>query len=147
MSARTIDGRAIAAEITGRIADETRRLKADTGIVPGLAVVLVGTDPASEIYVAAKGRKAEELGFKSVQHSLPAETAEGTLLALVDDTAGVALQTSQGPLHAADAVLALGAWSPQLANAIGVPALRRAMQPRSPDRRHPKAFPYRPAGA
>jgi len=83
MSAALIDGRAIAAEITGKIAVETRRLKAEAGIVPGLAVVLVGSDPASEVYVSAKGRKAEELGFKSVQHTLAADTAEGALLALV----------------------------------------------------------------
>ncbi len=53
-------------------------------MVPGLAVVLVGSDPASEVYVAAKGRKAEELGFRSVQHTLPATTGEAELLALVE---------------------------------------------------------------
>ena len=52
--------------------------------MPGLAVVLVGDDPASEVYVAGKGRKAEELGFRSVQHTLPAETSEADLLALVE---------------------------------------------------------------
>ena len=83
MSARTIDGRAVAAEITGKVAEETRRLKSQTGIVPGLAVVLVGSDPPSEVYVLAKGRKAEEVGFKSVQHTLSADTNEATLLALV----------------------------------------------------------------
>lgn len=83
MSAKLIDGRAIAAEITGKVAEETRRLKSETGIVPGLAVVLVGKDPASEIYVAAKSRKADEVGFRSVQHTLPVETSEATLLALV----------------------------------------------------------------
>jgi methylenetetrahydrofolate dehydrogenase (NADP+)/methenyltetrahydrofolate cyclohydrolase len=84
MAAKIIDGKAIAAEVTGRVADAARRLKADTGIVPGLAVVLVGNDPASEVYVASKGRKAEELGFRSVQHTLAAETSEGALLALVE---------------------------------------------------------------
>jgi methylenetetrahydrofolate dehydrogenase (NADP+) / methenyltetrahydrofolate cyclohydrolase len=84
MTARIIDGRAVAAEITGQVAEEARRLKADTGVVPGLAVVLVGTDPASEVYVASKGRKAEELGFRSIQHTLPAETSEQALLALVE---------------------------------------------------------------
>jgi methylenetetrahydrofolate dehydrogenase (NADP+) / methenyltetrahydrofolate cyclohydrolase len=84
MSALIIDGRAVAAEITAEVAEEARLLKADTGVVPGLAVVLVGTDPASEVYVASKGRKAEELGFRSVQHTLPAETSEQALLAMVE---------------------------------------------------------------
>ena len=83
-SAKIIDGRAAAAEVIAKVANETRRLKAETGVVPGLAVVLVGHDPASEIYVAGKGKKAEEVGFFSVQHSLPAETSEADLLALVD---------------------------------------------------------------
>jgi methylenetetrahydrofolate dehydrogenase (NADP+)/methenyltetrahydrofolate cyclohydrolase len=82
-SARVIDGRAVADEVTGKVAEEVRRLKADAGVVPGLAVVLVGNDPASEVYVSAKGRKAEELGLQSVQHTLPAGTAEAELLALV----------------------------------------------------------------
>jgi len=82
-SARVIDGRAAADEVTRKVAEETRRLKAETGIVPGLAVVLVGSDPASEVYVSSKGRKAEELGFRSIQHTLPAETTETELLALV----------------------------------------------------------------
>jgi methylenetetrahydrofolate dehydrogenase (NADP+)/methenyltetrahydrofolate cyclohydrolase len=82
-SARIIDGRAIAAEVTAHVGAETRRLGAATGIVPGLAVVLVGADPASQIYVGAKGRTARELGFLSVQHTLPTETSESDLLALV----------------------------------------------------------------
>jgi methylenetetrahydrofolate dehydrogenase (NADP+)/methenyltetrahydrofolate cyclohydrolase len=83
-SARIIDGRAIAAEITARVGEETQRLKAAAGIVPGLAVVLVGSDPASQIYVGAKSRMARELGFFSVQHTLPAKTSEAELLTLVD---------------------------------------------------------------
>ena len=83
-SARLIDGRAIAAGVTERLAQETRRLKEATGVVPGLAVVLVGEDPASQVYVAAKGRTAEKLGFLSVQHTLPAATGEAELLALVE---------------------------------------------------------------
>jgi methylenetetrahydrofolate dehydrogenase (NADP+) / methenyltetrahydrofolate cyclohydrolase len=83
-SARIIDGRAVAAEITARVGEETRRLKAESGIVPGLAVVLVGNDPASQIYVGSKGRKAEELGFHSVQHTLPADAAEADVLAVVE---------------------------------------------------------------
>jgi methylenetetrahydrofolate dehydrogenase (NADP+)/methenyltetrahydrofolate cyclohydrolase len=88
MAAAIIDGKAVAAEITARVAEETRRLKAEAGVTPGLAVVLVGSDPASEIYVASKGRKAEELGFQSIQHTLPADTSEAALLALVDELNG-----------------------------------------------------------
>jgi len=81
--ATIIDGRAAAARVTARVAEETLRLKAEAGCIPGLAVVLVGDDPASRVYVGGKGRKAEELGFRSVQHSLPATTSEADLLALV----------------------------------------------------------------
>jgi methylenetetrahydrofolate dehydrogenase (NADP+)/methenyltetrahydrofolate cyclohydrolase len=84
-TSRLIDGRAVAAELTGRVADAARQLKAEAGIVPGLAVVLVGEDPASRVYVGSKGKTAGEVGFHSVQHTLPAATDEQTLLALVDD--------------------------------------------------------------
>ena len=84
MAATIIDGRAIAAEITAQVAEEARRLKATMHVVPGLAVVLVGSDPASEIYVESKGKKADELGFRYVQHTLPATTSESDLLLLVE---------------------------------------------------------------
>jgi methylenetetrahydrofolate dehydrogenase (NADP+)/methenyltetrahydrofolate cyclohydrolase len=83
-SARVIDGRAVADEVTARVAEAARALRASAGVVPGLAVVLVGNDPASEVYVASKGRRAEELGFRSVQHTLPAATTEADLLSLVE---------------------------------------------------------------
>jgi methylenetetrahydrofolate dehydrogenase (NADP+)/methenyltetrahydrofolate cyclohydrolase len=83
MTAQLIDGRAVAGETTRRIADETARLKRDAGLVPGLAVVLVGEDPASQVYVASKGKTAAEVGFHSVQHTLPASTDQESLLALV----------------------------------------------------------------
>jgi methylenetetrahydrofolate dehydrogenase (NADP+)/methenyltetrahydrofolate cyclohydrolase len=83
-SAERIDGKAVAAEVTARVAEETRRLKAEAGVTPGLAVVLVGNDPASEVYVGGKGRTAREVGFHSVQHTLGADTAEAELLALVE---------------------------------------------------------------
>jgi len=86
--ARLIDGRAVAVEIAARIGEEARRLKIETGIIPGLAVVLVGDDPASQVYVAGKGRKADEVGFHSVQHTLPATTEQATLLALVESLNG-----------------------------------------------------------
>lgn len=78
-----LDGRALAARVTDRVGEETVRLKQETHIVPGLAVVLVGHDPASQVYVGAKARKAEELGFHSVQHTLSAATPEDELLDLV----------------------------------------------------------------
>ena len=83
--AAIIDGRAASARVIDRVALATRRLRDETGVVPGLAVVLVGDDPASEVYVGAKGRKADELGFHSEQHTLPAATSEADLLALVDN--------------------------------------------------------------
>jgi methylenetetrahydrofolate dehydrogenase (NADP+)/methenyltetrahydrofolate cyclohydrolase len=82
--ARLIDGRAIAAGITARVAAEAARLQREAGVTPGLAVVLVGDDPASRLYVAGKGRKAEEIGFHSVQHDLPPTTGEAELLGLVE---------------------------------------------------------------
>ena len=84
MAATIIDGRAIAAEITAQVGEATRRLKAERGVVPGLAVVLVGEDPASQVYVASKGKKADELGFRSVQHTLAADTSEPALLRLIE---------------------------------------------------------------
>ncbi len=82
-SAEIIDGKSVAAEVRARVAEEARRLVAETGVVPGLAVVLVGNDPASEVYVGGKGKAAREAGFHSVQHTLPADTSEADLLALV----------------------------------------------------------------
>ena len=70
--------------MTATVKRETERLKEATGIVPGLAVVLVGDDPASAIYVAGKGKKAAELGFHSVQKTLPAETSQAELMAVVE---------------------------------------------------------------
>ncbi|MFZ1962784.1 MAG: bifunctional methylenetetrahydrofolate dehydrogenase/methenyltetrahydrofolate cyclohydrolase FolD [Roseiarcus sp.] len=82
-AAFVLDGKAIAEEIVARVAAETRALAA-LGVKPGLAVILVGEDPASQAYVAGKGRAALACGFHSVQHSLPAETSEEALLALID---------------------------------------------------------------
>ncbi|MBJ3775083.1 bifunctional 5,10-methylenetetrahydrofolate dehydrogenase/5,10-methenyltetrahydrofolate cyclohydrolase [Acuticoccus mangrovi] len=75
-----IDGKAAAAAITAGIAERV----AAEGVRPGLAVVLVGDDPASAVYVRNKSRTAERCGFHSVQHTLPADTSEADLLALVD---------------------------------------------------------------
>ena len=79
-----IDGKSIAAAIRGEIAAQAAELKAQKGIVPGLAVVIVGDDPASKVYVRNKHRACEEVGFASFGYELPAGTTEEELLALVD---------------------------------------------------------------
>ena len=83
MTATIIDGKAFAATVRGEVADHVARLKADRGITPGLAVVLVGEDPASEVYVRSKGKSTLEAGMNSWEHRLPAETTEADLLALI----------------------------------------------------------------
>jgi methylenetetrahydrofolate dehydrogenase (NADP+)/methenyltetrahydrofolate cyclohydrolase len=83
MSARIIDGKGFAAGLRARVADEAAKLKTAHGIVPGLATVLVGNDPASEVYVRNKGKTAEAIGFKSFHHSLPKEASEAEVLARV----------------------------------------------------------------
>ena len=82
MSARIIDGKAHAAALRVSVAAAAAALK-PRGIVPGLAAVLVGDDPASEVYVRSKGKASEEAGLRSFQHRLPAATSEAELLALV----------------------------------------------------------------
>ncbi|MFY0635057.1 MAG: bifunctional methylenetetrahydrofolate dehydrogenase/methenyltetrahydrofolate cyclohydrolase FolD [Vannielia sp.] len=84
MSAKIIDGKAFAADVRGRVAEHVARLKGEHGITPGLAVVLVGEDPASEVYVASKHKQAVEMGMASFEHKLPADTPEEELFALID---------------------------------------------------------------
>ena len=79
MTATLIDGKAFAAGLRARIAEAVARL-APEGLVPGLAVVLVGDDPASEIYVRNKVRHTLEAGMRSFDHALPATTSEAELL-------------------------------------------------------------------
>lgn len=79
-----IDGKAFAEKLCKTIAEETEALKQSAGITPGLAVVLVGEDPASQVYVRNKGKKSKAVGFKSVEHRLPADTSQSDLLALID---------------------------------------------------------------
>ncbi|HYM17529.1 MAG TPA: bifunctional methylenetetrahydrofolate dehydrogenase/methenyltetrahydrofolate cyclohydrolase FolD [Micropepsaceae bacterium] len=83
MSARVIDGKAIGAALRARIADEARTLKRAHGITPGLAVVLVGDDAASTIYVSAKSKAAQEAGFYTFDIRHPAEVSQHALLAEV----------------------------------------------------------------
>ncbi|MDJ1015296.1 MAG: bifunctional methylenetetrahydrofolate dehydrogenase/methenyltetrahydrofolate cyclohydrolase FolD [Paracoccaceae bacterium] len=85
MTAAIIDGKAFAAGVRGRVAEQVGRLQADHGITPGLAVVLVGEDPASQVYVRSKGKQTVEVGMKSVEHRLDADTSEADLLALVQE--------------------------------------------------------------
>lgn len=78
-----IDGKAFAAKLRAQVADHVTRLKEVNAITPGLAVVLVGEDPASEVYVRNKGKQTVECGMNSYEHKLPAETSEADLLALI----------------------------------------------------------------
>lgn len=82
MTARIIDGKAIAAEVRAQVARDVAALKA-RGITPGLAVVLVGEDPASQVYVRNKGKQTIEAGMASFEHKLDAATGEADLLALI----------------------------------------------------------------
>ena len=83
MSAGIIDGKRIAGDVREEARREAEELKARRGVVPGLAFVLVGEDPASQVYVRSKGKACEELGFYSVTERLPASTTEEDLLALL----------------------------------------------------------------
>jgi methylenetetrahydrofolate dehydrogenase (NADP+) / methenyltetrahydrofolate cyclohydrolase len=82
--AKVIDGKAFAEGLRRKVADEVSRLKATHGLTPGLAVVLVGEDPASKVYVRNKARETEAAGMASFEHRLPVETSQAELLALVD---------------------------------------------------------------
>ena len=84
MSATLIDGKEFAARVRAQVADHVTRLKTERGITPGLAVVLVGEDPASQVYVRSKGKQTVEVGMKSVEHKLDAETSEAALLEVID---------------------------------------------------------------
>ena len=78
-----IDGKALAAKMQGKLAEKTAQLKEEKGIVPGLVVILVGEDPASQVYVRNKERSALAAGFKSQVVRLAETTTEEELLALI----------------------------------------------------------------
>ena len=111
MTAKVIDGKAFAARVRGEVATHVARLKAETGRTPGLAVVLVGEDPASQVYVGAKGKQTVEVGMASFEHRLPAETSEADLLALIDrlnrdpEVHGILVQLPLPPHMNADLVI------------------------------------------
>ncbi|KJZ18271.1 bifunctional methylenetetrahydrofolate dehydrogenase/methenyltetrahydrofolate cyclohydrolase FolD [Loktanella sp. S4079] len=84
MTATVIDGKAFAATVRGKVAEHVTRLKEVHGITPGLAVVLVGEDPASQVYVRSKGKMTVEVGMNSFEHKLEANTSEQELLNLIE---------------------------------------------------------------
>lgn len=98
MSARIIDGKTIAADLRGRVTDAVHRLRRDRGIVPGIAVVLVGDNPASEVYVRNKSKAVAEAGMRAFDRKLPGNTSETDLLALIaelnadDGVSGILVQ-------------------------------------------------------
>jgi methylenetetrahydrofolate dehydrogenase (NADP+)/methenyltetrahydrofolate cyclohydrolase len=83
MTARIIDGKRIAAELRARVAAEVARVQRENRLTPGLAVVLVGNDPASQVYVRSKHKQSQEAGMASFEHLLPADVALDDLLALI----------------------------------------------------------------
>jgi methylenetetrahydrofolate dehydrogenase (NADP+)/methenyltetrahydrofolate cyclohydrolase len=89
-----IDGKKMAAEVVAKVKAATADLTARTGVVPGIAVVIVSEDPASQVYVRSKGRMAEECGFKSLTHRLAEETSQEKLLSLLDGL------NADGTIHA-----------------------------------------------
>ncbi len=111
MSAKIIDGKAFAARLRARVAAETAKLVREHGIVPGLAVVLVGDDPASDVYVRSKGNDARECGFHALEFRLPQSASEADVLARVKalnaDPAvhGILVQFPTPPQVRQDAVL------------------------------------------
>jgi len=110
MTASIIDGKAFAARVREQVAGHVARLKAEHGVTPGLAVVLVGEDPASQVYVRSKGKQTVETGMASFEHKLPAETSQDDLLALLEqlnadpDVHGILVQLPLPP-HIEDEVV------------------------------------------
>ncbi len=84
MTAKVIDGKTTAAAVLDTVKSATEKLVAEKGVQPGIAVIIVGEDPASQSYVRSKGKRAEECGFKSETHRLPADTSEAELLSLIE---------------------------------------------------------------
>ena len=84
MTAKVIDGKETAAEVIEKVKVATTSLISEHGVTPGIAVVIVGEDPASQVYVRSKGKKATECGFHSVTHTMPEETSEAAQLEMVE---------------------------------------------------------------
>ena len=83
MTAQVIDGKAFAATVRGKVATQVAALTTDHAITPGLAIVLVGEDPASQVYVRSKGKQTVEVGMNSFEHKLEIDTSEAVLLDLI----------------------------------------------------------------
>ncbi len=83
--AEIIDGKAVAREVREAVKNEVEKLGRERGLVPGLSVVLVGEDPASQVYVRNKGKACEKTGIRSVQHTLPEDTTQERLLGLIEE--------------------------------------------------------------
>ncbi len=83
MTAKLIDGKAFAVTVREKVAAHVARIREEAGVVPGLAVVLVGEDPASQVYVRSKGKQTVEAGMASFEHKLAADTSEAVLLELI----------------------------------------------------------------
>jgi methylenetetrahydrofolate dehydrogenase (NADP+)/methenyltetrahydrofolate cyclohydrolase len=98
MGTRIIDGKTIAADLRGKVTDAVHRLRRDRGVVPGIAVVLVGADPASEVYVRNKSKAVAESGMRAFDCKLAASTSEAELLDLIaklnadEDVSGILVQ-------------------------------------------------------
>ncbi|TGQ89128.1 bifunctional methylenetetrahydrofolate dehydrogenase/methenyltetrahydrofolate cyclohydrolase FolD [Mesorhizobium sp. M8A.F.Ca.ET.208.01.1.1] len=82
--AKVMDGKLASADVVNQVKAATADLIASSGVTPGIAVVIVGEDPASQVYVSSKGKKAKECGFHSVQHTLPADINEAELVELIE---------------------------------------------------------------
>jgi methylenetetrahydrofolate dehydrogenase (NADP+)/methenyltetrahydrofolate cyclohydrolase len=111
VAARVIDGKAVAAAVRERVAAEAEAFAAEAGRAPGLATVLVGEDPASEIYIRMKREACEKVGIRSIHHSLDAATGEEELLELIgelgedDAVDGILCQLPVPPQISDDAVV------------------------------------------
>jgi methylenetetrahydrofolate dehydrogenase (NADP+) / methenyltetrahydrofolate cyclohydrolase len=112
LAARTIDGKAVAAAVREQVAVEVESFREEAGRAPALATVIVGEDPASQVYVANKHKACAEVGMESVHHGLPAETSEEELLELVgrlgldDEVDGILVQLPVPPQIDPDAIVA-----------------------------------------
>jgi methylenetetrahydrofolate dehydrogenase (NADP+) / methenyltetrahydrofolate cyclohydrolase len=112
VTARTIDGKAVAAAVRERVAVEAEAFREEAGRVPALATVIVGEDPASQVYVANKHKACAEVGMESIHHELPGETSESELLELVgqlgldENVDGILVQLPLPPQIDPDAIVA-----------------------------------------
>ena len=138
MTARIIDGKTIAADLRGKVSDAVHRLRRDRGVVPGIAVVLVGNNPASEVYVRTKSRAVADSGMRAFDYKLPSGATEADLIELVvklnadEEVSGILVQLplpkqtdAQKIIAAIDPAKDVDGFHPVNAGrlAIGLPAL------------------------